>query len=132
MRAIVAGFYHLISKKLNIPIKWKISVPSVLGPRKMEQQQCDLISAVVSDSDMEQHNFNLTSPYIEYPLVIATDDRALFVDSLDNISDKRVGIEKSASFYNLLNRDIRISILNGSNASSRSSRCSERGAVRGD
>ncbi len=99
---IVAGFYHLISKKLNIPIKWKISVPSVLGPRKMEQQQCDLISAVVSDSDMEQHNLSLTSPYIEYPLVIATDDRALFVDSLDNISDKRVGIEKSASFYNLL------------------------------
>lgn len=99
---IVAQFYQLIGEKLNIPIKWKVATPTQLGPRRMDQQQCDLISVVMTTDDIKIPDLRLTDPYIEYPLVIATDHRALFIDSLENVSEKRIGLVDNAPFYELL------------------------------
>ncbi|MCF8092240.1 MAG: transporter substrate-binding domain-containing protein [Desulfotignum sp.] len=89
-RGIVADFYQLLSRKIGVPIQ--------ASPADSATSGCDMI-AMVTDKNIDPALIKLTTPYISYPLVIATDGSALYINTLDIIAQKPIAVSTRAGFY---------------------------------
>ncbi|WP_186441480.1 transporter substrate-binding domain-containing protein [Desulfamplus magnetovallimortis] len=95
---IVADYYKLVCSKTGLFLKWKVMDSVEAANKELQKGNCDIIS-VVNTSDSELVGINITTPYVEYPLVIATDNMAVFISALENLSKKKIGIVQNSPFY---------------------------------
>jgi len=98
---ITADHYNIFRKILNTDIKviktetWTESLESV------KNRKCDILSlAMATPKRMEYLDF--TSSYLKIPIVIATKTDVQFIDNIESIKNKRVGITKGYAFVELL------------------------------
>ena len=87
---IVADFYQLLSRKIGIPIRVADTGSATRG--------CDMI-AVMTHDDPDPANVQPGSPYATYPLVIATDRNALYINTLESVGEKPIAVSTRAAFY---------------------------------
>jgi len=98
---IAAEFMHLISEKMDTPIhlvktnRWLDSI------EKIKNRECDML-ALAEKTPLREKYLNFTTPYIVPPLVVATKVGIPFVDNLNYIQEKRLGIVKNYSKEELL------------------------------
>ncbi|AXH08844.1 BvgS-like domain-containing signal transduction sensor histidine kinase (NMT1, PAS domains) [Malaciobacter halophilus] len=101
---IVSDYIKFFQKQLKVPIvlyetkSWKESL------RSIKDKKCDILSVVVKDKQREKI-MNITKPYLEFPLVIATKIEARFINSLDDLlADKKIGVVKSYAYTSILEK----------------------------
>ena len=98
---IVADFYNLMSRKIGLPIEVVKQGSAEEGISYIKSGNCDIVSTVRQNAD-DTEAVNLTSPYIQYPLVIATNSKAIYINSIENIPDKKIGISQDAYFSEVI------------------------------
>ncbi|MDK9735948.1 transporter substrate-binding domain-containing protein [Vibrio sp. D404a] len=64
--------------------------------------KCDILPLVMETPERSK-KLSFTSTYLSLPLVLATRDDELFVDSLSDLAGKSIGIFKSTAYVELLN-----------------------------
>jgi diguanylate cyclase (GGDEF)-like protein len=89
-RGIVADFYEVLSRKIGVPIQVIGNGPKVGG--------CDMV-AVMTDNDPDLSFMQPGTVYASYPLVIATDRNALYINSLDAVGKKPIAVSTRTPFY---------------------------------
>lgn len=95
-RGVSADFVKIISTSLNIdmvPIK-DVSWNEII--EKMKLGEVDILPTVVRTKSRENY-INFTKPYVSFPLVIASSKKSDFIQGLDDLIDRVVGVEKSSS-----------------------------------
>jgi polar amino acid transport system substrate-binding protein len=97
-QGILADFYDLMGKKTGVPIR-AVKTDSPDDARNLiKTGACDMIS-MVTQNDIDSDLITATTPYIAYPLVIATDSRALYINTIEAIAEKPIGISSAAPFF---------------------------------
>ncbi|MGM0643624.1 MAG: diguanylate cyclase, partial [Thermodesulfobacteriota bacterium] len=94
---IVADFYNVMSRKIGLPFQVVKNGSLKESLDGIQADECD-IAAGVREKDVDSDTVILTSPYIRYPLVIATNSKAIYIDSIENISDRKIGISRDSHF----------------------------------
>ncbi len=92
-RGIVADFYQVMSRKIGVPIRVSDKVADVSG--------CD-VTAVMTDNPSGPSIMQPGSAYASYPLVIATDRNALYINTLDAVGEKPIAVSTRAPFYTVI------------------------------
>jgi diguanylate cyclase (GGDEF)-like protein len=87
---IVADFYQLMSRKLGVPIQ--------VSGKEVPSKGCD-ITAVMTDHEADASIMQPGSAYAGYPLVIATDRNALYINSLEAVGGKPIAVSTRAPFF---------------------------------
>ena len=97
-QGILADFYDLVGKKTGVSIQ-AVKTDSPDDARNhIKTGACDMIS-MVTPNNMDSELITATTPYIAYPLVIATDSKALYINALETIGEKPIGIKRTAPFF---------------------------------
>ncbi len=101
---MTSEYIPILSKKIGIPIEL---VPTKNWSESIEfakTRKCDIFSlASVSPSRLSYMNF--TSPYVSFPLVIATRNDEVFISDPDSlINEKKIGVVKNYSIEEILKR----------------------------
>lgn len=81
---------HLIPTK-----NWEESL------QKAKNHECDILSLAMQTPERLK-TMNFTTPYLTFPLVIATKNKEMFVDSLKSIVDKKIALVKGYAFSEIL------------------------------
>jgi polar amino acid transport system substrate-binding protein len=87
---IVADFYQLLSRKIGVPIQ--------VSGKNVPSKGCD-ITAVMTDNEADPAIMQAGSAYAAYPLVIATDRNALYVNALEAVGEKPIAVSTRAPFF---------------------------------
>lgn len=96
-----ADFIQLLQDRIGIPIiLWQTQtwLESLEG---LKQRKCDIISLAVATEERRQYA-NFTQPYLELPLVIATQEEEPFVTNLSEVLDRKIGLVESYAFVEIL------------------------------
>ncbi|MBF0193890.1 MAG: transporter substrate-binding domain-containing protein [Magnetococcales bacterium] len=93
---IAADFINLITKRLGISINLVATSSWVESIEKFSSGKCDILSAAAYSKKREK-NMLFSHPYYEIPAVIATHNKELFIQGIDSILDKPIGIVRG--FY---------------------------------
>ena len=96
-QGIIADFYNLMSRKIGLPIEVVGQESDEDAMECLESGKCDIVSTV-QPKDLGADAVKATPPYIQYPLVIATDSKAIYINSIENIPEKKIGICRHAYF----------------------------------
>ncbi len=103
-QGISSDYVHLLSGLLGlemVPVS-DLSWQQVIARVKLGE--VDLLPAVAYSKHREQF-LNFTKPYISHPMVVFTSNQAEFIGGLDELSDKRVIVEKGYVTEDHLRRD---------------------------
>jgi diguanylate cyclase (GGDEF)-like protein len=96
-QGIVADFYQLLYQKIGLSMEI-VPCRSLNACRKaFKTGKCDMTACVPGGTINSQESCRML-PYVEYPLVIATQSNALYIHSLESLPGKHIGISRSASF----------------------------------
>ncbi len=98
---ISADYLKIIESKIEIPITL---VPTQSWNQSLEyfkDKQCDILS-LISKIPQRELYMNITEPYLDAPLVIATTTDKIFISNIEEILDKKLGITKNDAFVKLL------------------------------
>ena len=98
-----ADYMKIIQDKINIPFKL---VPTQSWEESLnfaKQRKCDLLSLVMPTPERRVY-MNFTSPYLSYPLVIATRTDSLFILDIAEVMNNPLGIVKGYAFVEILRR----------------------------
>ncbi len=82
-----------MSRKIGVPIRVSDKVADVSG--------CD-VTAVMTDNPSGPSIMQPGSAYASYPLVIATDRNALYINTLDAVGEKPIAVSTRAPFYTVI------------------------------
>ncbi len=98
---LASNYIKILEKAINIPItlvetkNWDESV------QKAKNRECDMFSMVPIIEERKKY-MNFTSSFLDIPMVIATKTDKHFIDNIEQIVDKKIGIVKSYSIANIL------------------------------
>ncbi len=98
---LASDYIKIVKNNINIPIKliktknWEESI------EKGKSRECDIFSMVPNVQKYKSY-MNFTSPYVDIPMVIATKTDKQFIDSIQQILDKKIGIVKNYVISNIL------------------------------
>jgi polar amino acid transport system substrate-binding protein len=76
----------------------KIGVPIQVSDKGADAGGCD-ITAVMTDNESDSSIMKPGSAYVGYPLVIVTDRKALYINTLDAVGEKPIAMSARAPFY---------------------------------
>jgi polar amino acid transport system substrate-binding protein len=99
-----ADYLKLFAKQYGVSFdlvqtkSWKESL------NKIKKHQCDILPLAMQTESRKKY-LNFTKPYIDNPLVIATKKDEQFIATLDELSQKRVGIVREYAFLDVLRRE---------------------------
>ncbi len=93
---LAADYMHLIRQKVDIPITLVPTSTWSEAIEKAKSRECDIFSIISITPEREKY-LNFTSPFIDVPIVIATVSTELFVEDINQILDKKIGIAKGYS-----------------------------------
>jgi polar amino acid transport system substrate-binding protein len=97
-QGILADFYDLMGRKIGVPVQAVETASPDEAAAHIKTGACDIIS-MVTGKDMDADLITPTTPYTAYPLVIATDSKALYIDAIETIAEKSIGINRTAPFF---------------------------------
>ncbi len=100
-QGIIAEYYKRLSRKIGLPLKWHIQHATPKSHANDESQGCDVIS-MIRTGETVPADVQTTRPYVTYPLVIATDNNALFINTFEGLSQKKIGICRQTPFYPII------------------------------
>jgi len=98
---IGSEYMRLLQEGIQTPIRliptktWSES----LG--KSMSRECDIL-AMAEQTDSREEYMDFTSAYIKAPIVVATKSGLPFVDNIEQILDKKLGVVRNYSFYEKL------------------------------
>jgi len=98
---LASEFLEHFNKSLNIPIEliptknWQESLDFA------QQRKCDILS-LASKTVLREQYMDFTFPYINAPIVLATRAKIPFIDNLEQILDKKLGVVKGYSLHEKL------------------------------
>ncbi|HKK89798.1 MAG TPA: transporter substrate-binding domain-containing protein, partial [Desulfobacteraceae bacterium] len=98
---IVADFYRSMEEKLGLPMDIVPCNSFQEAETMLAKGRCDMIS-MVGQNAADGKTYRVTEPYVEYPLVIATGSKAIYINSLDEIAEKKIGVSRNAWFFDQL------------------------------
>jgi diguanylate cyclase (GGDEF)-like protein len=89
-QGIVADFYQLMSRKIGVPFQ--------VSAKDFDSGGCDMM-AVMTHNESDPSSVQPGSAYAGYPLVIATDRNALYINTLDAVGEKPIAMSTRTPFY---------------------------------
>ena len=98
---MTADYYKLFEKTLNIKFdvirttSWNESIEFA------KQRKCDIFSLAMETPKRKKY-MNFTTPYLSIPLVITTKLNVPFINEIEDLTGKKVGITKGYAFVELL------------------------------
>ena len=98
---MTADYYEIFKEKLKIDIKviktenWTKSLENV------KNRNCDILSLAMETTQRKKH-LNFTTPYLRVPIVIATKRDVAFINNIEAIKNKKVGVPKGYALIELL------------------------------
>lgn len=96
-----SDFINLIEKKINTPINLIPTKTWAQSISYAKNRACDMFS-LVKETPSRKKYMDFTTPYFNFPLVIATTTDKLFVSNIETILNKKLGIVKGYAFIELL------------------------------
>lgn len=96
-----ADFMNLFAKKIGITISLQASDSWMNSLAMGKQRQCDFFSLVMSTPQRETF-LNFSEPYIGFPLVLASRYEQIFIGDIENILDKKLGIQEGYAYAEIL------------------------------
>ena len=98
---IGSDYVNMFSKKLGIPIELEKTDSWNDSLNRIKDKQCDILPMAMRTYQRSKY-LNFTTPYISFPLVIVTHADEMYIDKLDDILDKKIGIVKGYATIELL------------------------------
>jgi len=98
---LASDYIKLFSKKLNIPIELVATSSWSESLQKAKSRECDILS-LASNTPLRSEYMDFTSPYMVTPIVVATKIGIPFIDSIESIKEKKLGVVKGYSFNEIL------------------------------
>ena len=98
---LTSEIIKLFAQNLKIPI---VLVPTINWQESLDfakNRKCDILSLVSRTPERERY-MDFTTPYIDAPIVLATRNGIPFIDNLQQIIDKQIGVIKGYSLHELL------------------------------
>ena len=93
-----SDYMKLFSEKLKIPLRLIETSSWLESLDKSQKRECDLLPLASKDKEREKY-LDFTTPYIFTKIVIATKVGVPFIDDINQIKEKKLGIVKG---YNLI------------------------------
>jgi ABC-type nitrate/sulfonate/bicarbonate transport system substrate-binding protein/serine phosphatase RsbU (regulator of sigma subunit) len=97
-------YIDLFAEKLNV--YFKLYETNSLGEslEALRDGKCLLIP-ILLNGGMERNNIIMTNEYINFPLVIATKSREIFITNLKDVKNKKIGVLRDETLYKLISKD---------------------------
>jgi len=93
LSGIAAGYVEAVSKRLNIKTKIVKGLTWTEAMNEAKEKRIDILPAINRSKEREAF-LNLTKHYISFPMDVATRKDSPFIDSLDDLAGKKVGVVK--------------------------------------
>ncbi|MEA3289750.1 MAG: transporter substrate-binding domain-containing protein [Campylobacterota bacterium] len=100
---IAADYMEIFSKNLKIPFKLVVTKTWDESLKKIKEKECDILSLASKTKQREKY-LEFTKPYISTPIVIATRTGITFIDSIEQVKSKRLGVVKGYSLHEVLKK----------------------------
>ena len=98
---ISSDYVKLFSELIDTPIVLVQTETWTQSLEKIKSKDCDIL-AMAEQTPARDEYMNFTKSYIKTPIVVATKIGVPFIDDIKLIKDKKLGIEKGYSTYELL------------------------------
>ncbi|MFW5836774.1 MAG: transporter substrate-binding domain-containing protein, partial [Desulfovibrionaceae bacterium] len=101
---MIADAMDLMAERIGAPIR---VIPTETWGDSLayaRERLCDIVSAAAPTPDREAY-LDFTEPYLSFPYVIATRSDEMFVEDLDKLGDKKVGVVREYAVEDQLRRD---------------------------
>ena len=100
---ITSEYIKIFSKKIDTKIKLVKTNRWIESLEKIKHRECDILSLASKTPEREKY-VDFTTPYITTPIVIATKIGIPFVDDITLILDKKIGVVKGYSLFEILRK----------------------------
>ena len=101
---ITSDYADIFRQLIGIPINLLVTSTWNESLLKAENRECDIFTLASKTRDRERY-MDFTTPYINNPIVIATKVGIPFIESLDQIKDKKIAVVRGYSLYEQLRKD---------------------------
>ncbi len=96
-----ADYFRHFEKSINIPIRMLLTKTWTESLSLGKKRDCDIFSLVTPTPQRFKY-LDFTKPYLKTPLVVVTNNNALFISSLWELRNKKVGLVKNYGYAELL------------------------------
>jgi len=100
---ITADFFKIFQQEIGIPIKPLKTRTWTEAIQAAKNRQCDIFSLAMETEDRKQY-MNFTSPYLRFPLVMATRMDVAFIDDIRRLKKSKIGIVKGYAFNEIIRK----------------------------
>jgi signal transduction histidine kinase len=101
---IVADYMKEFEKKIGVPIKLVETKNWTESLEFVKNRNCDILSLVMDTKNRREY-MNFTKAYITAPLVLVTKRNLNFINDLNTLENKKIGIQKDFAFNEIIRRD---------------------------
>ncbi|MCK5294023.1 MAG: transporter substrate-binding domain-containing protein, partial [Arcobacteraceae bacterium] len=101
---LASDYIKLISQKIKIPIKLVETSSWAQSLQKAKDRECDILSLAANTKSRRVY-MDFTTPYIMAPIIVATKVGVPFVDNLESIMDKKLGVVKGYALHETLKEE---------------------------
>ncbi|RXJ65303.1 hypothetical protein CRV08_15500 [Halarcobacter ebronensis] len=100
---IVADYMKDFEKKIGVPFKLIESKDWTQSLEYMKEKKCDILSFVMNIKSRQGY-MNFTKAYVNTPLVLVTKRNVSFINDLQSLKDKKIGIQKNFAYNEIIRR----------------------------
>jgi len=101
MSGISSEFVNLLHAQMQTPFSIVATQNWASSLSRAEQGECDFLPMIVRTKERERY-LNFTSPWLSRPLVMVTGHDQIYVHSIDQVIDKKIGIVRGLAIKDLL------------------------------
>jgi two-component system sensor histidine kinase EvgS len=98
---MLADFTNLMSERIGVPFQLHATQNWNQTLEEMKRGACDIIPAAAATEPRRQW-LNFTRPHLTFPLVIAVRSEQLFVENLEAVQDKTLGVIKGFAHIDII------------------------------
>ncbi len=101
---IISDYISFFEKEINIPIKLYVTKSWEESLKALSEKKCDILSGVIS-TQTRSKIMDITKPYINFPLVIATKKEEMFISNLEEVIEtKKVAVIRGYAYLEVLKK----------------------------
>ncbi len=98
---IASGYLKLIEEKLDVKLRITNNVYWYEMIERIKNKELDMFLAIINTPKRNQY-MNFTKPYLEFPTVIVTKDDISYIKNLNQLSNKKVAVERKFYTHELI------------------------------